>query len=111
MLAAGAAMKITRTTEPTRAERAQPSTGSAARSTSTSTQPAASNSSDSGRVQLSDLSSRLSQLEAQFPQPSFDAAKVSEVRNAIAEGRYQVNASVVADKLIASAAQLAGRKV
>jgi negative regulator of flagellin synthesis FlgM len=110
MLAAGAAMKITRTTEPTRAERTQPRTGSAARSTATATQPAASTGGDSGRVQLSDLSSRLTQLETQFPQSSFDAAKVSEVRNAIAEGRYQVNASVVADKLLASAAQLAGRK-
>jgi negative regulator of flagellin synthesis FlgM len=95
-------MKITRTTEATRAERTQPSTGSAARSTGTATQPTAS---DSGRVQL-----RLSQLETQFSQSSFDTAKVSEVRTAIAEGRYQVDASVVADKLLASAAQLAGRK-
>ncbi len=103
-------MKITRTTEPTRAERAQPSTGSAARSTGAAPQPATSNSGDSGRVQLSDLSSRLNQLESQFSQSSFDAAKVSEVRAAITEGRYQVNASVVADKLLASAAQLASRR-
>ena len=103
-------MKITRTTEPTRADRAQPSKGSATRSTSTAAQPAAGSGGDSGRVQLSELSSRLSQLETQFPQSSFDAAKVSEVRSAIAEGRYQVNASVVADKLIASATQLASRR-
>jgi negative regulator of flagellin synthesis FlgM len=109
MLAAGVAMKITRTTEPPRAERAQPSTGNAARSTGAAT-PAATNSGDSGRVQLSALSSRLNELETQFSQSSFDAAKVSEVRNAIAEGRYQVNASVVADKLLASAAQLASRR-
>ncbi len=104
-------MKITRTTEPTRTERTQPNTGSAARSTGATAPPAASSGGESGRVQLSDLSNRLSQLEAQFPQSSFDAAKVSEVRAAIAEGRYQVNAGVVADKLLASAAQLAGRKV
>ena len=103
-------MKITRTTESPRADRAQPSTSNAARSTGTATQPSASNSGDSGRVQLSALSSRLNELETQFSQSSFDAAKVSEVRNAIAEGRYQVNASVVADKLLASAAQLASRR-
>ena len=103
-------MKITRTTEPTRAERTQPSTSSATRSTGAAPQPAASNSGDTGRVQLSALSSRLNELETQFSQTSFDAAKVSEVRNAIAEGRYQVNASVVADKLLASAAQLTGRR-
>ena len=101
-------MKINRTTEPTRAERTAPSAGGAVRSTGAASQPA---SSDGGRVQLSDLSNRLSQLETQFPQASFDAAKVSEIRTAISEGRYQVNAGAVADKLLASAAQLAGRKV
>jgi negative regulator of flagellin synthesis FlgM len=100
-------MKINRTAEPTRAERAQPSAGGAARSSGRATQPAASG---SGRVQLSELSSRLNQLESQFPQSSLDAAKVSEIRAAIAEGRYQVNAGAVADKLLASAAQLAGRR-
>ena len=101
-------MKITRTTDPARAERTAPSAGSTARSTGAAGQPA---NSDSGRVQLSDLSNRLSQLETQFSQSSFDAAKVSEIRTAISEGRYQVNAGAVADKLLASAAQLAGRKV
>jgi negative regulator of flagellin synthesis FlgM len=110
MLAAGVAMKITKTADPARTERSQPNAGSSTRSTG-ATQPAASSNGDSGRVQLSELSSRLSQLETQFPQSSFDAAKVSEIRAAIAEGRYQVNAGAVADKLIASAAQLAGRKV
>ena len=104
-------MKITRTTEPARTERAQSKSGASSRAGGATTQPAASDSSGSGApVQLSDLSSRLSQLESQFPQSSFDAAKVSEIRNAIAEGRYQVNAGAVADKLLASAAQLAGRK-
>jgi negative regulator of flagellin synthesis FlgM len=103
-------MKITRTTsEPTRADRTQPNAGSAARSTPAASQPAAAQG-GGAKVQLSDLSSRLSQLETQFSQSSFDAAKVSEIRAAIADGRYQVNAGAVADKLLASAAQLAGRK-
>jgi negative regulator of flagellin synthesis FlgM len=100
-------MKITRTSEPTRTDRTQPSAGGASRSTGTASQPAAT---DSGRVQLSQQSSLLSRLETQFPDSSFDSAKVSEVRSAIAEGRYQVNSGAVADKLIATAAQLAGRK-
>jgi negative regulator of flagellin synthesis FlgM len=107
-------MKITRTTEPTRAERAQPNAGGAARSTGTAVQPATSaaqpSTVGSARVQLSDLSSRLNQLETQFSGASFDAGKVSEIRAAIADGRYQVNAGAVADKLLASAAQMAGRK-
>jgi negative regulator of flagellin synthesis FlgM len=102
-------MKITKTADPARTERSQPKSGGAARTTSTATQPTGS-SGDSGRVQLSDLSSRLSQLEAQFPNSSFDAAKVSEIRAAISEGRYQIDSGAIADKLIASAAQLAGRK-
>jgi negative regulator of flagellin synthesis FlgM len=100
-------MKITRTTEPTRSERTQPTAGGAARSSGTAAKPAAST---AASVQLSDMSTRLSQLETQFSQSSFDASKVGDVRSAITEGRYQVNAGAVADKLIASAAQLAGRK-
>ncbi len=100
-------MKITRNSEPTRTDRAQPSAGSTTRSSGAATQPAASS---SGSVQLSGMSARMNQLETQFPQGSFDAQKVSEIRSAISEGRYQVDAGAVADKLLASAAQLAGRK-
>jgi negative regulator of flagellin synthesis FlgM len=53
-----------------------------------------------------DPAARLSQLEAQFAQADFNAAKVSEVTSAIAAGRYQVNAGAVADKLLQSAASL-----
>jgi negative regulator of flagellin synthesis FlgM len=101
------AMKITRTSEPTRTERAQPSAGGATRASGAAAKPAAAS---SGRVQISDLSNRLNQLEKQFPDTSFDAKKVSEIQSAIADGRYQVNAGAVADKLLASAAQLTGRK-
>jgi negative regulator of flagellin synthesis FlgM len=100
-------MKITRTSEPTRAERTQPNSSGPSRSKGAAAQPATGS---TGSVQLSDLSTRLSQLETQFSQSSFDVKKVSEIQSAIAEGRYQVNAGVVADKLLASAAQLAGRK-
>jgi negative regulator of flagellin synthesis FlgM len=38
----------------------------------------------------------------------FDAGKVAEIKAAIREGRFQVNAEVVAGKLLASANQLLG---
>lgn len=40
---------------------------------------------------------------------SFDAQKVEQVRQAIADGRYQVNADVIADKLLANAQEILGR--
>jgi negative regulator of flagellin synthesis FlgM len=38
----------------------------------------------------------------------FDASKVAEIKAAIREGRFQVNAEVVAGKLLASANELLG---
>ncbi len=51
----------------------------------------------------------LSQLDAQFAQSDFNAAKVNEITSAIASGSYRVNAGVIAEKLVATAATLAGR--
>jgi negative regulator of flagellin synthesis FlgM len=101
-------MKINRTSEPTRVERLQPNKGGTAGASSAGTQAAKGG---GAPVQAAGASLRLSQLETQFSQSGFDAGKVSEIRNAITDGRYQVDAGAVADKLLASAAQLAGRKV
>lgn len=38
----------------------------------------------------------------------FDAEKVARIASAIREGRFQVNAEVIADKLIANAGELMG---
>jgi negative regulator of flagellin synthesis FlgM len=97
-------MKITRTSEPARVDRTQPSKGG------TSKAGAPSNSAGGSQLQSAAASSRLTQLEAQFSQSGFDACKVDQIRSAISDGRYQVNAGAVADKLLASAAQLAGYK-
>ena len=54
----------------------------------------------------------LSTLATQGPSTdasSYDAAKVSEIKQAIAEGRLTVDASVVADRLIAQAMALASK--
>lgn len=40
---------------------------------------------------------------------SFDAAKVERIAQAIRDGRFQVNAEAIADKLIANAQELLGR--
>lgn len=98
-------MKITPSTEPLRPDRvtAAPDARTAA---TRSGEPVA----EAERVQLSNLASRLNQLEAQFGASDIDAKKVEEVRNAIAEGRFKVNADAVADKLLNSVAELLARR-
>lgn len=54
-------------------------------------------------VQLSPLSA---QLSASDDEQSFDAARVSEIKQAISEGRFTINAGAIADRLIASAKEL-----
>jgi negative regulator of flagellin synthesis FlgM len=58
-------------------------------------------------VATPDAAARLTELEAQFSQADFNAAKVGEISAAITAGRYQVDAGAVADKLLASAASMA----
>jgi negative regulator of flagellin synthesis FlgM len=62
------------------------------------TQPVA-----SGSVHLSELSA---QLASAVPGPDFDHAKVEAIKQAIADGKLQVNADAVADRLIANALAL-----
>lgn len=70
------------------------------------TASASSTTAASTAASTADPATRLSQLEAQFSQSDFDAAKVTEVTNAIAKGQYKVNAGAVADKLLESATTL-----
>jgi negative regulator of flagellin synthesis FlgM len=56
-----------------------------------------------GNVQLSSLSSSLSNIEANLETgKSVDSQRVAEIKQAIAEKRFEVNSSVVADRLIDS---------
>jgi len=96
-------MKISSTPEPLRPDRIVPA-GDAR------TAAAQEKVTETEKVQLSDLASRLSQLETQFGQGNFDAKKVDEVRQAIADGRFKVNSEAVADKLLSSVAELLGKK-
>jgi negative regulator of flagellin synthesis FlgM len=58
-------------------------------------------------VSLSDLSASLHALEASGP-GDFDAAKVENIKQAIRDGKFEVNSSAVADKLISSVHELFG---
>ena len=98
-------MKITNTSEPLRPDKVSPS-GDARTSRARGSEPAT----ETERVQLSDLGAKMSQLEAQFGGSDFDVKKVEEIRNAIAEGRFKVNAGAVADNLISSVSDLLGKK-
>ena len=58
----------------------------------------------SAQVELSPAASLLSEDSAEF-----DADKVARIATAIREGRFTVNAEVIADKLITNASELIGR--
>ena len=54
-------------------------------------------------VQLSILSAKLASGD---DAPVFDSGRVSEIKQAIADGRFTINAGAIADRLIASAKEL-----
>lgn len=57
-------------------------------------------------VSLSDLSAQMHELEARLnAEPSFDSARVEQLKDAIRSGEYKVNTEAVADGLIASVRQ------
>lgn len=52
------------------------------------------------------LSAASAALTAQ--DPAVDMARVQEIRQAIAEGRFEINAAAIADRLISTARELLG---
>ena len=59
-------------------------------------QPAGSGSS----VKLSPLSSQLREIEAGMDKSAVDSKRVAEIKQAIDEGRFEVNSGAVADRLL-----------
>lgn len=58
-------------------------------------------------VSLGSTATQLSKMEASMSNsPVVDANKVAEIKQAISEGRFQVNSGVVADRLIQSVRDL-----
>lgn len=62
-------------------------------------------------VSLGSTAAHVKNMESSMASaPAVNAAKVAEIRQAISEGRFQVNTSVVADRLIATVRDLIGGK-
>jgi negative regulator of flagellin synthesis FlgM len=61
---------------------------------------------DSAQVSISPTGSAIAEAAAD---PSFDAAKVERIAQAIRDGKFQVNPEKIADKLIANAQDLLKR--
>jgi negative regulator of flagellin synthesis FlgM len=82
------------------------------RATDGAGKPAASGSGNGGpAIQLSALSAQLHQLETRLTsEPGFDDARVGEIKSAIRDGSFKVNAEAVADKVIQSIRELSGHK-
>ncbi len=98
-------MKISSTNEPLRPDRLLPQSNEARTAATKASQTVA----ETEKVQVSDMAAKMAALESRFG-GDFDAKKVEEVRAAIAEGRFKVDAGNVADKLLASVGELLGRK-
>lgn len=75
----------------------------------TGTNPARINKTEEGVIQAkpsSNVQISGQAIDVQAKSDSFDSAKVEQIRAAIAEGRFQVNPSAVADSLIQTARDL-----
>lgn len=65
--------------------------------------PAATNAGSAAEVRLSALAGQMQSGDAQ---PPVNAAKVAEIRQAIADGRFTIDAGAIADSLISTAQEL-----
>ena len=62
------------------------------------------------QVQLSALAGQMQQMEGVLAEtPAVDSARVAEIRQAIAEGRFEINPEKIADGLIASVREMLER--
>lgn len=62
---------------------------------------------DSAKV---DISNAAAALSTDANDGSFDSAKVERIAQAIRDGKFEVNAEAIADKLISNAQELLGRR-
>lgn len=83
-----------------------PSSESRPRPANSTAQPAAA---PAEKVEISSVSASLARAEtAMAKSPVVDRARVDEIRQAIAEGRFKVDADRIADGLIESVRQMLG---
>jgi len=88
-------MKIDPTLKPAAASAVTEDRTRAVRPGSTARQPGAT-------VQVSPLASQLQSIDAADGGESVDASRVAQVKLAIAQGRYEIDAEKIADRLIES---------
>ena len=70
----------------------------------------AADSTQSDTVSLTDTAARLAELDRALANvPVVDAQRVEEVKQAISEGRYQIDPAKVADKLLSFETALSGK--
>ena len=65
---------------------------------------------DATTASLSSLASTLASLEPELRAPEFDQVKVDAIKQAMREGKFEVNPDAVADKLITSVQELLTKK-
>ena len=75
-------------------------------STAASTKPLEASSAARPQAATVQMSGQFQQLERQVGGGSFDAKKVQSIKEAIAEGRFQVDSSKVADGLLSTVKDL-----
>lgn len=71
--------------------------------TGVKSKPASSNAGDAAEVRLSALAGQLQAGDADAP---VDSARVAEIRQAIADGRFRIDTGAIADSLINTAREL-----
>ncbi len=100
-------MKITNSTEVFSKD---PLTGKSTTASPSKTSTSAASAESRTSATLSPLGGALASLQTELAQPAFDAAKVDEIKQAIRDGKFEVNAEAVADKLIASVQDVLARR-
>ncbi|HUX25741.1 MAG TPA: flagellar biosynthesis anti-sigma factor FlgM [Burkholderiales bacterium] len=89
-----------------------PGTVSAGSTRSSKGAPSKPSSGGGESVQLSPLSSQMQAIEASMAEtPVVDSARVAEIKQAIADGRFKVNPHAVADSLLQTAHDLIQSKL
>lgn len=69
--------------------------------------PAASVATGSDTIRISELSTHLAAIEGRFStEGAFDAKRVDEIKQAMRDGHFKVNAEAVADKLLDSVREM-----
>lgn len=101
-------MKIDKPSKPLPASLAGEGVAHAASKGKSSPLPAAQQSRDTS-VSLGSTTAQLHSMESSMANtPVVNAAKVAEIRQAIAEGRFKVNSEAVADRLLETVRDLIG---